>query len=135
MIWHHLYNNTKSLKFNENFLWIYNLQLLLIQARKATCNAKYQIFNFSPPGINQLKVTIETLEQGAKIFKVNNKDTRTTSPERRRSVVFINFVHNSHLFVTFYDFEQVHAIYSVKTKRKTIIHFRNNSIMVVQMSK
>ena len=69
------------------------------------------------------------------MFKVNNKDTRTTSPERRRSVVFINFVHNSHLFVTFYVFEQVHAIYSAKTMRKTIIHFRNNSIMVVQMSK
>ena len=34
-------------------------------------------FIFFPAGFYLFKLTIETLEQGVKLYKVNNKDTRT----------------------------------------------------------
>ena len=46
----------------------------------------------SQPEFTCSKLTIETLEQGVNMFKVNNKDTRTT---------IVSFEHISHLVLVF----------------------------------
>ena len=43
------------------------------------------------------KLTIETLEQGLKYVRVNNKDTRTTPFASFSGVFIVNFEHVSHL--------------------------------------
>ena len=55
------------------------------------------------------KLTIETLEQGVKLFKVNNKDTRMTPMERRH-------IYNKDIFT-------IKAPYTIKTpERRHTLH-------------
>ena len=46
------------------------------------------------------KLIVETLEQGVKLFKVNNKDTRTT-PLASFCVFIVNFENISNLVLVF----------------------------------
>ena len=47
------------------------------------------------------KLTIETQEQGVKLFEVNNKDTRTTHFHGKFFFFIVNFKHISHLVLVF----------------------------------
>ena len=58
----------------------------------------------SQPAFTCSKLTIETLEQGVKMFKVKNKDTRMTP-----NMLKVNFEHISHLGVSIVNFEHVIA--------------------------
>ena len=53
------------------------------------------------PAITCSKLTIETLEKGGNMFKVNNSDTRTTPMALFLCLYNVNFENISHLVLVF----------------------------------
>ena len=70
------------------------------------------------------KSIIETLEKGANIFKVNNKNTDVVS-----SVLIVDFEHISHLFssVSIVDFEQVNVSWEVAFHSRDVFRAKSNT--------